>query len=391
MRKILVMIPAGEVYDHDCVRWYKAHDTQRCINEYHNIGDAFVHDSSLKLLDYDEVSVLEIRSVEQKDIDRYNAEYDFCFLRGSNYLNPSMNWSSALEVLRKLEIPVLAFGIGAQAPSSGPLILSEQTKEVMRVIADHSTTLGVRGTYTAELLWSIGVKNVRVIGCPTLFRRNDPNLRIDLPPLSGVRNVGYTLRREVSSTYARDIESYLSIQRRTLLDIAARFDVTVMAQGEVEEKKMVFGTPEQRQEAIAALRSARWFEGDDDPLLALYLSRLFYSDVVADYDAIVRAQDLVLGYRLHGNLIALANKVPSVYFTYDSRTAEFVETFQIPSYDVFAGKPFELEAYWDQSRFERFNRAAYAGYRNMRAFLVENGIANRMVVDATNRKTRCVA
>ena len=58
MRKILVMIPAGEVYDHDCVRWYKAHDTQRCIDQYHNIGDAFVHDSSLKLLDYDQVSVL---------------------------------------------------------------------------------------------------------------------------------------------------------------------------------------------------------------------------------------------------------------------------------------------------------------------------------------------
>ena len=60
MRKILVMIPAGEVYDHDCVRWYRAHDVQRSIDRYHNIGDAFVHDSSLKLLDYDQVDVLEI-------------------------------------------------------------------------------------------------------------------------------------------------------------------------------------------------------------------------------------------------------------------------------------------------------------------------------------------
>ena len=44
MRKILVMIPAGETYDHDCVRWYRAHDVQRSIDHYHNIGDAFVHD-----------------------------------------------------------------------------------------------------------------------------------------------------------------------------------------------------------------------------------------------------------------------------------------------------------------------------------------------------------
>ena len=230
-----------------------------------------------------------------------------------------------------------------------------------------------------------------MIGCPTLFRRNDANLRIDLPPLADVHRVGYTLRREVSSTYACDIGRYLSIQRQTILDMAARFEVTVMAQGEVEEKKMVFGTAEQRAEAIESLRRAEWFAGADDPVLALYLSRLFYSDVVADYDAVVRAQDLVLGYRLHGNLIALANRVPAVYFTYDSRTAEFVETFQIPAFDVFAGQPFDLEAYWDQSRFERFNRAAYAGYRNMRAFLQENGIANRMIEDMRQRKFLNVA
>ena len=57
----------------------------------------------------------------------------------------------------------------------------------------------------------------------------------------------------------------------------------------------------------------------------------------------------MLGYRLHGNLMALANGMPSIYFTYDSRTVEFVETFKIPAFDVFSGKKFELEDYWDQA------------------------------------------
>lgn len=382
MRKILVMIPAGEIYDHDCVRWYGSHDNHNDIESYHNIGDAFVHDSSLKLLDYDSVSVLDISDVNQADINFYNNEYEYCFLRGSNYLNPSMEWRCALDVLKKLTIPVIAFGIGAQAPTSGCTVLSDETKEVMRAIADHSATLGVRGTYTAELLWSIGVKNVQIIGCPTLFRRNDPDMRIELPPLSAVHNVGYTLRREVSATYARDIERYLSVQKQTILHLSTLYDLTVMAQGEVEEKKMVFGKAHQREEAIRDLTHAHWFAGPDDPLLTLYQQRLFYSDVVADYDAVVGRQDLVLGYRLHGNLIALANKVPAIYFTYDSRTSEFVETFQIPAFDVFSGRTFELQEYWDQGRFERFNRAAYAGYRTMRAFLDENGIAHRMAGDA---------
>lgn len=49
MKRVLVMSPSGEVYDHDNVRWYKHTDIQRNINHYYNIGDAFVFDSSLKL------------------------------------------------------------------------------------------------------------------------------------------------------------------------------------------------------------------------------------------------------------------------------------------------------------------------------------------------------
>ena len=381
MRKILVMIPAGEVYDHDCVRWYRAHDVQRSINRYHNIGDAFVHDSSLKLLDYDIVDVLEIAEFSQAEVDRCNAEYDFVFLRGSNYLHSAMEWRSTLDIVKRLKIPVIAFGIGAQAPSKGTLELSEQTKDVMRAMADHCVTMGVRGIYTADALWAIGVKNVRIIGCPTLYRRNNPENRIELPPLDTVKQMGYTLRREVSSTYSPDIERYLSLQRESILTLAGRFDVTVMAQGEIEEKKIVFGTPEQREEAMTELANHRWFQAEDDPMRRIYRERLFYSDVVAEYDAIVKRQQLVLGYRLHGNLIALANGIPSVYFTYDSRTAEFVETFQIPAFDVYKGEPFDLDAYWDQARFEKFNRACWRGYREMKRFLDENGLANKMHAD----------
>ena len=391
MTRILVMIPSGEVYDHDCVRWYRAHDIQRSIDRYHNIGDAFVYDSSLKLLAFDALDVLEIREVSEKDIDRCNAEYDYCFLRGSNYVHNEMDWESAPEVLKRLKIPVIAFGIGAQAPSKGPLVLSEQTKRVMHLIAERCTTMGVRGSYTAQVLWDIGIKNTRIVGCPTLFRRRDPDLRIDLPPLETVKRLGYTLRREVSHTYSPDVDRYLSLQRETILEMAKRFDVTVMAQGEIEEKKIVFGTAEQKEAALQALADAKWFTGPDDPMLALYRNKLFYSDTVADYDAVARRQDAVLGYRLHGNLISLANGVPAVYFTYDSRTAEFVETFGIPAFDIYAGKQFVLEEYWNQELFERFNRNYYHRYRDMRLFLEENGLPHRMAEAAPRAQVRHVA
>ncbi len=46
--------------------------------------------------------------------------------------------------------------------------------------------------------------------------------------------------------------------------------------------------------------------------------------------------------------------------------------------DCHRGEPFDLEAYWDQARFEKFNRACWRGYREMKRFLDENGLANRM-------------
>ncbi|MFO1188193.1 MAG: polysaccharide pyruvyl transferase family protein [Alphaproteobacteria bacterium] len=389
MARILVMIPAGELYNHDCVRWYSppdGADAHYWINSYHNIGDAFVYDSALKLIDFKDHEVFVINAFDPKRIDRYNAEFDFVLLRGSNYIHGAMDWLETPECLAHLKIPVLAFGIGAQAPSRGPLVLSDATIKVMRAIADRCESMGVRGSYTAQVLWDIGIKNTRIIGCPTVFRHRNPDLRIDLPPIESVRNVGYTLRREVSPAYALDTERYLAFQRKTILAAAKRFTITVMAQGEVEEKKLALGGPSHQAEAWAALQQQSWISGAADPMAAIYRGHLFYSDRVAAYDEIVRQQDLVLGYRLHGNLIALANQTPSIYFTYDSRTAEFVETFAIPAHDVYAGKDFVLEEYWQQSLFERFNRSYHHRWRDMKQFLEENNIPHRMGPSVTDKR-----
>ncbi|CAN7654498.1 polysaccharide pyruvyl transferase family protein [Bosea sp. LjRoot237] len=384
MARILVISPSGEVYDHDNVRWYEHAQLQNHIEHYHNIGDAFVFDSSLKLLNFEALEELPITSIDEAQIDRFNAEFDYVFLRGSNYVHAEMDWSRTAEVLRRLKLPVIAFGIGAQAPVTGKLELSEDTKTVLKLISESTASLGVRGTYSAEVLNGLGIRNVRIIGCPTAFRNNRPDLSIRLPALDTVKQAGITLRREVSKHYAKDIKRYLTFHRDLVKAMAERFEVTLMAQGEVEEKKLALGSAQQKEEGMAALRengwATQWYL--DERMEELYRSRMFYSDVVAEYEQLVRRLDLVLGYRLHGNLMALANGTPSIYFTYDSRTVEFAETFQIPSVDVFDGKDFRLEDYWEQARFDRFNAAYARTYGAMSAFLSENKIDHKMVKPA---------
>jgi hypothetical protein len=162
VKRILVISPSGEVYNHDNVRWYRHKEIQRSINHYHNIGDAFVFDSSLKLLNYDKLDALEIANPDLTQIDRINAEYDYVFLRGSNYVHKDMAWNQAVDVLKKLKIPVIAWGIGAQAPVKGKIELSEETKTVLRMMAESTASIGVRGAYSAQVLWDLGIKNIRI-------------------------------------------------------------------------------------------------------------------------------------------------------------------------------------------------------------------------------------
>lgn len=380
MPRVLVMIPSGEVYNHDSVRWYRYQDVQRSINHYHNIGDAFVFDSTLKLLNFTKLRTLTISEFREEDVDRLREEFDYVVLRGSNYIHSEMDWECAEAVLKRLGLPVLAFGIGAQAPVDGRIELSESTKNVLRLISDSTESVGVRGAYTAQVLSDLGIRNARIIGCPTAFRKNDPELKISLPKVDEVRKIGLTIRREVSPAYARDIRQYLTFHRNLIKSFAGRFETTLFAQGEIEEKKLVLGTPDQKEEAISSLKDNSWVSQwyMDEDVERLYRTRLFYSDVVADYDAAVSACDLVLGYRLHGNLMALANGIPSIYFTYDSRTREFADTFKIPSFDVFSDKVFRLSDFWDQSSFDGFNGAYRQVFAAMQNFLNENNIDHKM-------------
>jgi len=380
MPRVLVMIPSGEVYNHDSVRWYRYQDVQRSINHYHNIGDAFVFDSTLKLLNFTKLRTLTISEFREEDVDRLREEFDYVVLRGSNYIHSEMNWECAEAVLKRLGLPVLAFGIGAQAPVDGRIELSESTKNVLRLISDSTESVGVRGAYTAQVLSDLGIRNARIIGCPTAFRKNDPELKISLPKVDEVRKIGLTIRREVSPAYATDIRQDLTFHRNLSKSVAGRLETPLFAQGEIEEKKLVLGTPDQKEEAISSLKDNSWVSQwyMDEDVERLYRTRLFYSDVVADYDAAVSACDLVLGYRLHGNLMALANGIPSIYFTYDSRTREFADTFKIPSFDVFSDKVFRLSDFWDQSSFDGFNGAYRQVFAAMQNFLNENNIDHKM-------------
>jgi hypothetical protein len=105
---------------------------------------------------------------------------------------------------------------------------------------------------------------------------------------------------------------------------------------------------------------------------------MFFSNVVAEYDEFIRHMDLALGFRVHGNLPALANGVPAIFVEYDQRSSELAETFSLPCLtmdDLAAGR---LETLYRPDLWDRFNAGYPEYYRRMRAFRDRNGMAHRL-------------
>jgi hypothetical protein len=375
--RVLVLVPAGARYAHDHIR---AHERPRLemIETYTNTGDYTVYDSSLKLLRFSDVTVANMTTFTDKDVDLYNAEFDWCFLRGSNFINETMEWARLPELLKKLRIPVIPFAVGAQAETRRKLAMPEKAKEVWRLFADHCATIGVRGTYSAEVLNDIGVRNVEIIGCPSLFRQNDPWLRIDAKPIEALEKIAFNMRREVSKTYAADIDRYLATQRDFILRLAERFNVTVTAHGEPPEKSFFFKEEPLIAKHMPELLKSGWFDGPNGAMAKLYREKMFFSNVVAEYDTFVRTMDLALGFRVHGNLPALANRVPAVFVEYDQRSSELAETFSIPCLTMNDIASRQLEDFYRPDLWDRFNAGYLDHYRRMRTFLDRNGMAHRL-------------
>jgi hypothetical protein len=381
-RKVVALIPAGEVAGRDTVRWYAHDNPARDQKDNYNSGDMFVYEASLRLLDYDSLEVVPLHSqLSDYDIDRLKAEASFCFLRGSNYLHSKMEWGNLPEVIDRLDLPVIAFGIGTQAPKYGAVQVSDRTRRFMQVVSDRSEVIGVRGNFTAQILADMGIRNVEPIGCPSLMRHNKPHLKVAWKPLDQVKQIGFTLTRGFWPEYCEDVGKSRSLQRQLMIELARTRDLTVMSQGERPEKLYFYGTPEGRAEAYASLIKDGWFHGPDDPLVKLYEEHMFFGRSPAEYETLVRGFDMVLGFRLHGNIMALANEVPAIYIVYDSRTRELVELFGIPAYDIMDKRPFALEEHYTPAAYDHFADCYTRAYARMAAFLDKNNVAHRMRPD----------
>jgi hypothetical protein len=373
--RVLVISPAGRVYEHDHVQWYDFPRT-RVESEYFNIGDMVVYDSTLKILNYSQISDMKIRDPSPSDIEFYRT-FDYIIVRASNFIHNHMNWERAVEVLEQVQLPVYALGVGGQAASRQDYALNGDNLRFWQIVSERSRAVGVRGTFTAELLYSNGIRNVDIVGCPSLFRARKRDLQIKAP--TDIEKVAFSVRREVGGGYSSSPREYLRIQRDLMLNTAKAFDTTITTHGEVEEKSFFYKNEEGMQRARQVfMHEGWWTEETAAQMEKLYREKMFFFLRVEDYDAFIKQQDFAFGYRVHGVLPGLANGVPGVLVKYDSRSTELADALCVPSLVVDGEPPSDVGKLLREVSFDDFNKTFALRYDRMKLLLEHNGISHRM-------------
>ena len=109
----------------------------------------------------------------------------------------------------------------------------------------------------------------------------------------------------------------------------------------------------------------------------------YFADIDA-WEQFIRSQNLSIGTRFHGNLIALINGVPALMIIHDSRTMEMCTLMGIPSIHLSelgtqSNSGDYIAEQINNLDFTRFERAYCELYKRYVGFLNANGLPHNLM------------
>jgi hypothetical protein len=245
---------------------------------------------------------------------------------------------------------------------------------MMKIISERSTTLGVRGHFTASVLESLGITNVRVIGCPSMYWMCKSNIFIPRKPFDACKRIALngsanTVVHTVDVAAAEQVESLLA-------NLALTNNFSYILQNEVVLMTILFGNGAKFEKGLILALKKMYGLSDisDEDFIRFVKSNMLVFFNIEEWMNYIRSLDFVIGTRFHGCLIALLNEIPSVIFVIDARTREMCELLKIPHVDIRNIKTIDLRLVYETMDLDGFQEAYAIQYQNYIDFLEENRI-----------------
>ncbi|MFO7996275.1 MAG: polysaccharide pyruvyl transferase family protein [Dehalococcoidia bacterium] len=301
--------------------------------------------------------------------------FDYVVIGASNFLYDKFEFPRTTAFIEKVHLPCVIIGLGAQAPDYGHRIrIPDGTIRMMKVISERSTSLGVRGHFTASVLERLGIRNIRVIGCPSIYWRCHPAMFISRRPFDQCSRIAVNGHSNIID-FTSDISSARRVQR-LLATLAFENRYPYILQSEMPELSIACGEePQLDDSTISWMKNNHGLSDVPDEEFFRYVrtNMMSFFDV-EEWMAYMRSLDFVIGSRFHGCLAAIINGIPATIFVHDARTGELCELLRMPQVDIRKVKAIDLRALYDAMDLDTLEATYSSLYDGYIDFLEENRI-----------------
>ncbi|MBN9509925.1 MAG: polysaccharide pyruvyl transferase family protein [Alphaproteobacteria bacterium] len=256
----------------------------------------------------------------------YRDRVDCLVIPAANHLNPQWDLGVFADLITSIDKEVVVMGLGAQANDEKQnLELQSGTVRYLKVLADHARVIFVRGPYTAQVCASYGVKNVEVLGCPSVTINADPGLGALIEArysreLERLYFAGAAFKGELNSI-ERTIFQFLKVHSGTyVVQAPAELIDCAMFSLPFGEVPPIF---ERAREILDPEATQREFRESFRRIGRSYFSVRAWLEAAAQHD-------YAISTRVHGAILSLMAGVPTLVVGHDTRVRELCETLQIP-------------------------------------------------------------
>jgi hypothetical protein len=249
--------------------------------------------------------------------------------------------------IERAGLPVVVFGLGSQASLSGPsgFTVAPETVHLLRVISEHARKIAVRGAFTAEACCKLGVKNVEVVGCQSIFWHRLPQFswRLSEALVEAPGNIVFNFT---------DARSEANLINQAIIN-----KCDVIGQGNVAEEELKAKEPD-----ASGSVNFGWDVGF--ALEKGLIDRRQYEDWIRNHFYQFRQPEPWLdhmrrycfsyGTRLHGNMAAMIAGTRALWIVHDMRTKELCDHFGLPFVELKELRGgVNLETLFDRADYSR--------------------------------------
>lgn len=247
--------------------------------------------------------------------------FDSILIPASNWVNWKQDWGWLADLLEKTQLPICIIGLGTQLDGRNINEVPQGTIRLLKLLDERGSTIGVRGDFTAEIINSLGIKNISVLGCPSIFSDGKtPNIR----KLENIDN----LRLAFGPTrYGLSSDDFSNKKHREMYQYAINNASSLYFQSESFEIALL-----NRENTRDLDNRAVEYYGVKDifELKTKLLEKGKFHSSLAHWISDVKRDDFYIGTRIHGVVSSTLAGTPSILITHDKRTEELADYMAVP-------------------------------------------------------------